>query len=931
MEPQVIINFLRQIDIFDSIPSVMLPHIVTEFVTFTTRSFAPGEIAIKQNQEFDHFYLIYKGQFEVYFYDQTGAKNRVSYLLPTEYFGDFYLLTNRPSTTEIIAVKESQCLCLSREHFFKLFNIDQEISQNILRSLLRQVYKTNIIEETAVLKDKALQFLQQTKKNWQYAQLIGKSKEIRHVGDKINQIAQDTKPIVIQGENGTGKELAAMIIHNNSLRSAQPFISVDCEKLAPDAMKAQLFGDPPFYRYSQKPLVQGFSHIELAEKGTLLLKNIEALPLKIQLRIREMLLAQGVKGKRETSSYIPDVRLIVTTRIDLKSLTQDGKIDSKLYKLLSANSIYLPPLRERKKDIPDLVYYFVEKYSKYYQKDVHNVSISAMKKLLAHDYKLGNILELEGVIGRAVNLPRTDTIRSEHIFLGLPASKSLVLYNLLRIDTFSSWVKQKLFPEIVRGTVAVIFLFIIGFALFAHNPPFTDIIKILVWGIWWPVMFVSFFFIGRLWCSICPYATYSHLVKKLLCKERNFPLKKYDYLFMSLGFLFVIWVEEVSRMRHSSFRTGILQLSIITLAVLTAAIYKRDSWCRFICPLGGLISICSMASVIELRSTQDVCINQCTTHNCYRGSDNAIGCPMFQHLMYVDNNLTCKLCLNCVRSCPHESISLNIRPPATEIWNSNQLNKGLFLFVVALMSVLVPNLLMEKHIISHAYTLYTAIFLLTPCIILAILWVSAKVGLTNQDISAYDIFWRTTFAYVPLILTAHIAYQIQFFPVVSNLFFSLQLSPSLNANIIVYSKSLFHLVKTMYVIFEFIIYVNLFLYILFKLKELNLKEGKKILYKPALSIILFIAALYFLPLTNKYVFNKLTPIRDQTTIIYNVALFHIIQLLLFCIGIFFSLFSMVKILKKFTDLERKSKKIFLSLHFFYMLVYSGVILFLLFI
>ncbi|MBN2374629.1 sigma 54-interacting transcriptional regulator [bacterium] len=928
MKTGQIIDILSKTVIFRGLPPHFLASIADQ-VRFA--EFKPQEIVIKQSQKVNNFYIISSGRLEVYIKDQRSVQTHVSYLLPNDYFGDFYLLYDQPSVTEIIAVERTKCLYLPKEEFLSLLDIDPEISQHILRSMLQHLHKTNIAEEAAKYKETALHFLQQGKKTSQFTILIGKSKTIQDANAAIERFARNDDPLLLEGEYGTGKELVARLIHNKSARAGKPLISVDCEKLTPDTLNAQLFGSPFPYSFDQRQYGTGFSYMELAEGGAILIKNIEVLPLEAQVRIHELLAAKSGKEYLPVKSSLPNVRIIATTRIDLKSRLKNGQFDQRLFEMLSVNKILLAPLRERKRDIPDLVDHLIKKYAAYYQKNVDKVSNSAISALLGHDYRLSNLQELEEIISRAVNLTRSDTVRSEHLFLGLPATKPLVLFNLLRLETFASWVKKRIFPEKIRHVVAIVFLVIIGLSIFSHKVPYpyNNIGKVLTWSFWWPAMFISFFFIGRFWCSICPYATYSHIAKKVVYLDRNFPFKKYDYLFMTFGFLFVIWVEEVSSMRESSFKVGLLQISILTLAIIMGIVYKRDSWCRFVCPLGALISTCSMTSMVEVRSNPDVCLNQCATHDCYKGSKDIPGCPMFQHLMYVDNNQTCKICLNCVRSCSHDNISLNIRPPATEIYSSNQLNKGLFLFVISLLGILIPILLLKKHIITHHILPFTMIYLFTPLVILFALWTITGLGFRGKETPASAILWRSTYAYIPLALTAHIAYQLQFLPVVDNLLFSVLLSPSISANIVIYSKTMFYLFKAVYLFFEFIIYFKLVTFVMLEFKKSSLKTARRHLIKPITVSLIIGATLYFLPKINSHIFSLLRPKAESTNIVYSIPLFHIFQLMLMISGIILSIYCMFRILNKYKDQNLKKNKALIGSHLLFMILYSLVLLILL--
>jgi len=194
MDIKRVIDLLSKIDIFKGIPPHLLPTIADQFkpVNFKTQ-----DVVIKQNQRIQNLYIVSTGRLEVYVKDQIGGQAHISNLLPGDYFGEYYLLYDHPATTEIMASKDSECLCLPKENFLALLELDPEVSQHILRSILKQVHKANIVEEAAKYKEKAIQFLQQNKRIIQYTKIIGKSGAIRQLNADISSISKNNNYLLI--------------------------------------------------------------------------------------------------------------------------------------------------------------------------------------------------------------------------------------------------------------------------------------------------------------------------------------------------------------------------------------------------------------------------------------------------------------------------------------------------------------------------------------------------------------------------------------------------------------------------------------------------------------------------------------------------------------------------------------------------------------
>jgi polyferredoxin len=410
----------------------------------------------------------------------------------------------------------------------------------------------------------------------------------------------------------------------------------------------------------------------------------------------------------------------------------------------------------------------MKRYAALRGKKITEVAPEAMKLLLNHDYRLANIRELEQAMERAVTLTKDDRIWAHHIFLGAPATETDHSYvNLLAWPRFRRMVLENRYPRLGQNITAAIFVTLITLCLFGPQDPVGNPALAVVWGIWWPLMFFSFVWIGRSWCSICAYATFARFAKRLRSPEIKLPgwVREYDAFLMAGGFLLVLWIEEVTGLRTSPRGTGFLMLSMFSLAIVAAYLFRRESWCRYLCPLGGMIGVCSMCSILEVRPNADVCINQCQTHDCYQGTPAVPGCPTFEHLAFVDNNQTCKLCLNCTRSCPHDAVMVNFRIPGREIWMMNKVRDRMSAFVCVLLGAALPALWLQAFKIQPAAAgmvgAYTAAQIGFPILAALALWAPNLLAPAGEEGTGWKRFWMTGYAYVPLAVAAHLSYRLR--------------------------------------------------------------------------------------------------------------------------------------------------------------------------
>ena len=245
-----------------------------------------------------------------------------------------------------------------------------------------------------------------------FTEIVGKSPRMQQVFSLISQAAPSRSTILVVGESGTGKELVAKAIHTNSTRADKPFIVVNSGSLPHDLLESNLFGHVKGAFtgavYAKKGL------FELADKGTLFFDEIGNIPLETQAKLLRVMQEREFMRLGGVETIKVDVRIVAATNIDLRRAVDEGRFREDLYYRLNVIAIQLPPLRQRKEDVPALVTHFVDKYAKENGKDVGGVSSEAMQALLDYDWP-GNVRELENVIERGVVLTTGDQIGRELI------------------------------------------------------------------------------------------------------------------------------------------------------------------------------------------------------------------------------------------------------------------------------------------------------------------------------------------------------------------------------------------------------------------------------------------------------------------------------------------------------------------------------------
>src|SRR5207344_2358370 len=261
-----------------------------------------------------------------------------------------------------------------------------------LAMLERAIERRDLVGENLLLKQKL-------EGQFRFGNIIGKSKKMHEVLELVESVAGSDANILIQGENGTGKELISNALHYNSKRAKGPFIKINCAAIPKDLIESELFGYKKGAFTGAALDKEGL--LELAEGGSLLLDEIGEMPAYLQTKLLRVLQEREYRPIGSDRTVHVDFRLICATNIDLDTALREGRLREDLYFRINTITTRVPPLRERTEDIPLLCDYFLDKFRQRYAKNVRTLA-PAVYHLLIRNRWPGNVRELENAIERAV-------------------------------------------------------------------------------------------------------------------------------------------------------------------------------------------------------------------------------------------------------------------------------------------------------------------------------------------------------------------------------------------------------------------------------------------------------------------------------------------------------------------------------------------------
>ena len=269
--------------------------------------------------------------------------------------------------------------------------------------------KQERLEEMEVLRQKNFQLQNQLEKDFRPGNIVGNSSKMRDVYSLVNMVAETNSTVLIRGESGIGKELIADSIHFSSPRAKKNFIKVNCSALPDTLIESELFGHEKGAFTGAEARRKG--RFELADGGTIFLDEIGDIPLSTQVKLLRLIQQREFERLGGTETIKIDVRIICATNRNLEELIQNNEFREDLYYRINVFPIFVPPLRDRRNDIPSLVDHFIEKFNKRNNARVIRITTSALNMLMVYRWP-GNIRELENCIERACILCKDNVIHS---------------------------------------------------------------------------------------------------------------------------------------------------------------------------------------------------------------------------------------------------------------------------------------------------------------------------------------------------------------------------------------------------------------------------------------------------------------------------------------------------------------------------------------
>jgi len=280
-----------------------------------------------------------------------------------------------------------------------------------------------------------------------FEEIVGRSGALQRALRQVEIVAPTDSGVLIQGETGTGKELIARAIHNLSARRGQPFVKLNCAAIPSGLLESELFGHEK--GAFTGAIMRKAGRFEVADKGTLFLDEVGDIPLELQPKLLRVLQEHEFERLGSTRTQQVDVRVIAATHRDLKQMVEDGEFRSDLFYRLHVFPLPVPPLRDRREDIPILVRHYVDKYSRRMNRRIETISSQAMEVFASYPWP-GNVRELQNFIERAVILSPGTTLRPplaelKQAIMQSPSSKLSTLEeaereHVLRAIRESNWI-----------------------------------------------------------------------------------------------------------------------------------------------------------------------------------------------------------------------------------------------------------------------------------------------------------------------------------------------------------------------------------------------------------------------------------------------------------------------------------------------------------
>ena len=630
---------------------------------------AEGEVVLCQGEAGRALFVVVVGEAEAFIAGPDGVRMPLARFGPGCSFGEMALLRDEPASASVVALTPMTLLEVPRDRFRQGLAECEALRNDVLATLADRLQRTSRDAWSFFQRAQAYHSLLDGAARSEA--LVAESAHMRKVVARIRDLAGSPGPVLVTGEPGAGKLLVARALHEAA--GGGPMVVVDCARLPGEDATRVLLGAAAAANAADA--TESLGAVHLASRGTLVLRHVEGLPLATQQRLAGYLSAAGCGAA--------GVRIVATTAADLAAAAAEGRFDAALAGLLGASMVAVPRLTDRKVDVLPLVRLFLAARR---GGAAPTLAQDAEHAFVSRRYRNRNAAELREAVELAADFAAGGEIRAEHIFAG-PKSEAGPAEADIGGTALVGWLIRPGTLTWLRRIVLASFAAVIGLTLAAPHRTAGRLANVIIWGVWEPAIIAAFLLAGRVWCTVCPLSTAGQLGQRLLALRRAPPawLKRAGIWLGTVGFFAILWVERVFHMTSSPLPSGVLLLVLMGAAAAFAVVYQRETWCRYVCPLGTLAAGYALPAPLQVRANPSLCATYCTDHACYKGAGKTPGCSVFHHPLFASEGHLCKLCFNCVHVCPHGSAKLYARPPLQAVWRLGGLSEAMAPFSLAVL------------------------------------------------------------------------------------------------------------------------------------------------------------------------------------------------------------------------------------------------------
>ncbi|RJQ42543.1 MAG: 4Fe-4S binding protein [Gaiellales bacterium] len=361
-------------------------------------------------------------------------------------------------------------------------------------------------------------------------------------------------------------------------------------------------------------------------------------------------------------------------------------------------------------------------------------------------------------------------------------------YDLLRLPLVYRLLRHRAFQFAVQLPNALIFALVVAAGIWGTQAGDRNFATVITWLIWWAVIIFTFLLLSRTWCMACPLVSFAEWLqrgklwgvgRRVFSMNRKWPRRLRNFWVPTAFFIILTWMYLFLGLASNPLYTAVVTLGLfIVPAIVVSLLFERRTFCRYVCPIGGIIGAYSMTAPLELRVRDTGVCQSCREKACYKGSDKGYGCPMFEWPQKMDTNIYCVLCTECVKTCPNDNIALNARPFLSDLWKTRKVGFDVAAIVVILLGVTVFQTLDmvepwtdASAAMANATGLGEQTVLTLSYIVLAVLapmlifslwsWITTRVG--GKGASLKSVFIAFSFAFLPIALTSHLAHNLVHF------------------------------------------------------------------------------------------------------------------------------------------------------------------------